>query len=277
VSRAFELYGEYQVAKGNKPRSISTTMDRLRSMFTDPDEYIVDLSKQRCQRLYDNLAGRVAVDTHRNTLNQARTFLRWAEKRGFIKANQLLHVDGIGRRRRGKPQLRIDEARQFLAVATALARTGDRGALGSMMALLMGMRASEILRLQSRDVDDAGRVVWIDDAKTEAGRRTLYVSPELTDLLMDAARDGGALFPTTEHQWLNRQVEKLCSIAGVPRVCSHGLRGTHATLGTEFGSSSLVVSQALGHANEGITRAHYTLPEATSVALQRRVTLRLKE
>jgi integrase len=277
VSQALVKYEEYQVAKGNKPRSIATTKERLRSLLRDQEECLVDLTPARCQRLYDDLAARVAVDTHRNTLNQARTFFRWAEKRGFVRANPLASVDGIGRRRRGKPQLRIDEARAFVSVAAAMARAGDRGALGALMALLMGMRASEILRLEARDVDDAGRVIWIDDAKTEAGRRTLYVPPELTDLLKAAAAEGGQLLPTQEHQWLNRQVRHLCGLAGVPRVCTHGLRGTHATLGTEFGSSSLVVSQALGHASEDITRAHYTLPEASAAAVQRRVTLRLKE
>lgn len=276
VRQAMEKYEEYLVAKGNKPRSIATTKERLRALFTDLEEYVVDLSKERCQLLYDDLAKRTAVDTHRNTLNQARTFGRWAEKRGFIRGNPLLEVEGIGRRKRGKHQLRIDEARAFMSVAMALARAGDRGALGALMALVMGMRASEILRLEGRDVDDGGRVIWISDAKTEAGKRTLYVPPELSELLV-AAREDARIFPTTEHQWLNRQVHKLCALAGVPKVCTHSLRGTHATLGTEFGSSSLVVSQALGHANEGITKAHYTLPEASAAAVQRRVTLRLKD
>ena len=42
----------------------------------------------------------------------------------------------------------------------------------------MGMRANEIVNRVVRDLDDGGKLLWIPDSKTEAGRRTLQV-PEL--------------------------------------------------------------------------------------------------
>lgn len=281
VSKALDIYRDYQVAKGNKPRSISTTQMRLRSLFPDPDECLVDLNVARCQRLYDEFAARTSVDTHRNTRNEGATFLRWAVKRGYLLSNPLEQVEGVGRRKRGKPQLRIDEARAYYSVGYAMAEAGVRGALAALMPLALGMRSGEILGLKARDVDDGGRVLWVaaddvDEVKTELGRRTLVVSDDLAVLLEAAAEEGGHLFPTSEHQWLNREVAKVCYRARVPRVCPHGLRGTHSSLAVEFGSSSLQVASALGHTPE-VNREHYTKSDASAAAASRRVTLRLKE
>ena len=41
------------------------------------------------------------------------------------------------------------------------------------MALLLGMRASEVLCRVVRDLDDAGRVLWIPLGKTDNARRRL--------------------------------------------------------------------------------------------------------
>jgi hypothetical protein len=63
----------------------------------------------------------------------------------------------LGKRRRGKPQLTTDEARKFLATALELAAE-DEGAIAAAMALLMGMRASEIVaRTVSCSADDRHR------------------------------------------------------------------------------------------------------------------------
>jgi integrase len=48
--------------------------------------------------------------------------------------------------------------------------------------------------------------------------------------------------------------------AGVPQVCTHGLRGTWATLTTEAGVSEQIVAMALGHTSPAITRQHYIKP-----------------
>jgi hypothetical protein len=70
-------------------------------------------------------------------------------------------VKGRGKRRHGKPQLRIDESRRWLRVALQLADEGEEGAVAAMMTLLMNMRCSEIVNRIARDVDDEGRVLWI--------------------------------------------------------------------------------------------------------------------
>jgi integrase len=89
---------------------------------------------------------------------------------------------------RAATQLRLDEARRF--VETALGE-GDARGLAAAMALLMGLRASEIT---NRDVDDAARVLWIERAKTRAGDRRLEVPEVLRPRLaaLVAGRDSDA-------------------------------------------------------------------------------------
>lgn len=78
----------------------------------------------------------------------------------------------MGKRRHGKAQLSIDEARRW---ALEFADQGEAGAVAAMMALVMGMRPSEIVSRVVRDLDYDGRLLWIPETKTEAGRRTLPV------------------------------------------------------------------------------------------------------
>lgn len=298
VSQALEEYRAHLVAKGNKARSRETTMDRVTGFFAgapdrDPpipdarEEFLVDIGTARCARLYDAVAARCAVDTHRNVLKETRTFFRWAKKRGLVGANPLLTedgelaVEGIGRRNLGKLQLRIDEARRFRAVAVPLARAGDRGALAALLTLMMGMRSGEVLRLAARDLDDKGRLIWIaaddvDEGKTELARRALRVEPELAPLLRKVAKEcaGGDVFPTRQNKWLWRAVRRICKQAGIPVVSSHGLRGTHSSIATEFGESSSAVAAQLGH-TERVNKKHYTSRSAAAARTSGRVADRL--
>jgi len=117
----------------------------------------------------------ISVDYHRNALAEAKTFLRWCVKKGWLSANPAEHVEGTGRRNHGKEQLRIDEARRWTATAVKYAERDEEGAIAAMMTLLLGMRCSEVISRVARDVDDEGRLLWIPDSKTAKGRRTLVV------------------------------------------------------------------------------------------------------
>jgi integrase len=70
-----------------------------------------------------------------------------------------------------------------------LADDGEAGAVAALLALVMGMRANEIVSRVVRDLDDDGKLLWIPDSKTEAGRRTLQV-PELLRPLLKALAEG---------------------------------------------------------------------------------------
>ena len=56
-----------------------------------------------------------------------------------------------------------------------------------LVAVYMGLRAGEIVNIGRRDIDDNGRLLWIPDSKTEAGRRILEI-PEILRLAAQTRR-----------------------------------------------------------------------------------------
>lgn len=151
----------------------------------------------------------------------------------------------------------------------------DDGAVAAAMALLMGMRASEIVERTVRNLDDGGRLLWITDAKTQAGVRRLEVPPQLHHHLLRLARGRGPsdrLFgPDATRHWVLRSVHRICKAAGVPTVPAHGLRGTHASLAVDAGATSHLVAAALGHESFVTTARHYARTESIEGAQQERV------
>jgi integrase len=202
------------------------------------------------------------VDESVNFVGQQLTLDRRAD--GF---NPLTKLDGIGKRRHGKPQLRIDEARKWLTEAKKLANFGEPGAVAAMVSLLMGLRCSEIVERVVRDLDDEGRLLWIPETKTEAGRRKLAVPPMLQPYLValtEAKLPGARLFGYHTREWPRHWVKRICNKAHVPEVTAHGMRGLHSSLALAAGTSSHVVAACLGHESIATTLQSYADPSAVS-------------
>ena len=221
------------------------------------------LTPESCQALYDKLREESSVDTHRSSLTLAKSFGQWCVKQGLLKVNPVAGIEPQGERRRGKEQLRVDEARRFIAMCCQLGGNGDVGAVGVMTALLLGMRAGEVVSRQVRDLDDDGRLLWVTKAKTRAGDRTLEVPDFLRPYLVQLARGKqptDRLFTDKDRHWLLYHTHRLCKLAGVTRVCAHSLRGLHSTLAAESGTTGHAVARALGHTSFTTTRKHYVQP-----------------
>jgi integrase len=214
------------------------------------------------------------VDSHRNILAEARTFLKWCTGKGYVRANPLEGVQGTGRRRHGKPQLRIDEARKWQGKALQLADEGEAGAVGALVTLVMGLRAGEVVSRVVRDLDDGGQLLWIPDSKTEAGKRTLQVPAVLRSYLLALAegkKSEELLFGYHDRNWPRKWVARICKAAGVPRVTAHGMRGLHGTLAVETGISAHAVAAALGHESVTTTLQSYAKAGAGASARQEKV------
>lgn len=126
----------------------------------------------------------------------------------WLPRHPLETVKGIGKVRHGKEQLRIDEARRWMVEAKRQADAGQAGAVAAMMALVMGMRASEIVSRVVRDLDDGGTLLWIADSKTLAGRRKLQVPEFLQPSLVAhavASALGHESFKTTAESYAKRE------------------------------------------------------------------------
>ena len=289
---------EYLIAlkeAGNRETSVASTEAALKSFF--PTSLSLHLlTPRRIAQLYEDLRTRpskrtgkpLAADTHRNRLSEVKTFLAWCVERGYLTRNPAERVKGKGKRRpRGKSlgksgeELRIKEARKFYTVAVRLANAGDQGATVALVAMLLGMRASEIVSRRVRDLDEdaePGDLLWIPDSKTAAGKRTLEVPEVLRPLLVAQTEGKGPdrhLFETRQpkrrsrsgrppkppkphwRDWVKRQVRRVCSVAGVPGVTAHAMRGLLATLAVERGMAGHLVAATLGHEDERTTFRAY--------------------
>jgi integrase len=283
VATSLISYEQHLTTKGNRPTSVTTTRRRLEAFFDDVDQALTSLTVARCKTLYGKASESYAVDSHRNMLAEAKTFLNWCVLQRWLARNPLDTTTGIGRRRHGKPQLRIDEARTWLARALELARGGNEGATAALCTMLLGMRAGEVVSRVVRDVDDGGRRLWIPDSKTEAGRRTLEVPELLQPLLLelvakrklqaelDLGQDHQALlFGAHWRDWPRECVQTICRLAKVPVVTAHGMRGLHATLALAAGQSGHQVAAALGHESVSTTEQSYAAPGAAAGAAAQR-------
>lgn len=273
VEAALKKYRDHLERKGNKPVSYTETIRRLKLFFSDEKRVLSTLTKRACERYYDAFADGRSADYHRNTLIEARSFLRWTAERGWLRTNPLDGCKGVGKRRKGKAQLTRDEARAFSVAAEQLATAGDMGALGAWMLLLLGVRQSEVWLRRVRDVDESGTLLRISGAKTERGNRLVEIPAVLRSHLdaLTTERDGDALlFGAHTKSWLRCAVARVCKAAGVPRVTPHGLRGTHASLSVVGGATAHLVAAQLGHESVTTTLGHYAAPDATQAATQGR-------
>jgi integrase len=140
--------------------------------------------------------------------------------------------------------------------------------------LLLGLRAGEIVALAARSIDDGGRLVWIMRGKTKKARRRIKVPEVLQPFLigLKARRQPlESLFGHHWRDWPRENVQRICGLAGVPKVTAQGMRGLHGTLAEEeAGATGQAVATTLGHESVKTTHRHYTSQDAQESARQDR-------
>lgn len=297
-----ELIADYLESKDGDimPGSIETLGYQLRGFF-DPEELMVDLfraGEPRGQELYDRYRKGLrytptkykrqqkkrANDTHRNVLSSARSFLNWViEEKKLQFANPLAKVKPRGMRNpNSKRKLNYDQMLKLYEYLKGEV-PDDEAALPAALALAFGVRATEIVARTAHDLDCGGTKMRITRLKKREGEVVdSFVIPEwarapLRDLATWAERNGGRLWPGRDRGWLLKNVRRLCTEAGVPIVCSHGLRSSLASARREFDTPLEQIARELGHADGGrMASAAYVSREA-EVAGEQRARLRLLE
>ena len=225
----------------------------------------------------------LSAASHRYYLAVTKAFFRWAVKHKYASSNPFADVQPVGKVNRGKPQLRIEEARRFVTAALDLyKKKGDLMSLGALVALGCGLRASEVRLRRVRDLDDGGRILWITSGKTHNAQRNPLIPTFLRPYLIEASRGRPSeafLFGDNKarpgaprrRQAVNIAVARICKHAGVPQVCPHSLRGLWATLAVESGAATEAIASALGHGSFTMTARHYAQPVAIQNAKTARV------
>lgn len=194
---------------------------------------------------------------------------------GYVETNA-----ARGRKRRltaSKPRrtwLEVDELRVLLDAAE------DHRALLATMALA-GLRVSEACALRWRDVDLANGRLRVTDAKTDAGVRSVELTPTLRDELAAAkagatdAEPDALVFPTRTGTMRDRnnvrsrvlatavaRANRKLAAAGKPPlqdgITNHTLRRTFCALLYEAGASPAYAMQQMGHSSAALALELYS-------------------
>jgi len=207
---------------------------------------------------------------------EARTLFRWMIAKKLIGKNPTEWIEVLGRRRRGKPQLSIDECAKLYSKGLELAAQGDVGATTVLCCPLMGCRATEVTDRIVREIDANGTIFAITASKTRTGIRRLPIPKVLQPLLAGLCRGKASservFGEDVPRHWLRYHVQRLCQLSQVPMISPHGLRGSWASISVAQGVAGDVVAKALGHTSfENMTARHYAQPDSIAGAATSRV------
>lgn len=256
--------------------TVGTTATRLRQFLAKIlDHSPEDITPADAAKLYRAATERWAVDTHRNVLSVVRKWWAFCRAEKWVARDPWSGVVPEGKRKRGKTQLRLDEARIFSEHCLSVIDT-EESALPALVTLILARRAGEVVALTARDVDDGGRLLWVEDAKTPAGKVTVVVPEVLVQPLRRRAlaAEGGRLWKRSRH-WLGYHVRRLCLAAGVTKVCPHSMRGLHWTLARKAGATAEDLVRQLGHTNRSVGERHYEAPGTGTQTDVAKVALRI--
>lgn len=224
-----------------------------------------------------------STSTCRAAIQEVKALWVWLAEEEYITAQPWDHKllrrlpKRYPKRKKVRPQFRVDEASKLYEHLLGVAAS-DPAAMVALLCLVAGFRLGEVLGLHARGVDAGGSLVWVDDAKTEAGQRQARI-PEPVDQLLATYKKGlppnANVFPFTSDQ-IRPRIKKHYAMAGVPILDIHALRRTNATLRVLGGESEDVVIKQLGHTQFSMTEDHYVAPGAIDEIGQKNVAKLLK-
>lgn len=202
--------------------------------------------------------------SRRSSANRILTILKAALNVAY--RNGRVSVDDAWRRvkpfsKADAPKLRYlndDESRRLVNACDASLRPMVQAAL------LTGARYSELAGLEARDFDPQSKTVWLRETKAGVAR-AVYLEGEGVDLFNQATAGKGPhelVFPRPDgKRWgpsqQARPLAKACDNAKLTPTGFHDLRRTYGARLALQGVPMAVIAEALGHADERITRRHY--------------------
>lgn len=267
VKQAVDALLEQMRKAGRAEGTIETAEYRLHHFFQLPKNANRPLRwlVNRGEELYVAAQVNRSADTHQAELALAKQVGDLCAKKKWLRANPFAHVEPVGRKTHGseKERLRVDEARKLFDYC--MARLDDQHCIITLAYLLLGSRASEMVKRSVRDLDDGGRLLWINRTKTRAGTRKLAVPEELRFALLALARGkapDAPLFTREDGEratryWAYWHVKRICGEAKVPELSPQALRRTQTDMATEAGETSIAVARHLGHGSTAVADRSY--------------------
>ena len=156
----------------------------------------------------------------------------------------------------------------FRFAITTGARIGEIGAL-----MYSDLRKDTIYIEKTITRTETGAYIIGEEAKTEAGRRTIPMNEQIKAIVADQkemnkqlygsvlslndyifkAAEGGLLVATP----IDREIKRICKAAGIEPFTMHAFRATFATRAIESNMNPKTLQEILGHSNYNITMSLY--------------------
>jgi integrase/recombinase XerD len=200
---------------------------------------------------------KLAWGTYNQALAALRYLYRWVLKRGEVVRD----IRAPRRERHLPVVLSLDEVRRFFAHVISY-----KHRMILMTAYSAGLRISEVVNLQVKDIDSERMVIHVRQGKRNKDRYTI-LSPVLWEMLRHycwAARPVSYLFPgrSLDRHVSASQVQKACIEAQAAawidkKISPHTFRHSFATHLLEAGTDLRVIQALLGHSSPQTT-ALYT-------------------
>jgi integrase/recombinase XerC len=211
--------------------------------------------------------GYKTTSVHRK-LSSVHTFFRYGLRQGFLKTNP---VKGISKPKLPQRLPTFIEERGMQRLYPTLEATtttweGERNQMIMRLFYETGMRVSELIDIQDRDVDFSIGQVKITGKRNKT--RYVPVSPSLLKDLQhyqhsrDQAVQGVTLFVTRSGKKMYRKVvyvlvkSYLSTITTLPKRSPHVLRHTFATHMLNNGADLNVIKEILGHSSLAATQVY---------------------
>lgn len=218
---------------------------------------------------WEEYASTVAGATASQSLAVLRIFAKWLVKKRLALVNITEGMEFVGRINKGKPQIEtVRELYAFRDEVWRRAEAGDRGSLGVLIGLYLGLRSSEVRSLEARHID-LGHTVVVPGTKTAAAKRIVPVMvPRLWDLLDAAAKEGGFIVTASQDALVRRvrEAAKAAKVSNWSGLVFHSLRGMAASLATKNGAAFAAIAEGLGHTSYEMTAAHYASQDSQGEA-----------
>jgi integrase len=202
--------------------------------------------------------------TQKSNANRVFTPLRAALNRAFTMGK--VPDDTAWRRVKPFPKVSSPRIRYFTSaeISRLVASAPDWFRPLVQAALLTGARWSELFRMQVRDIDFAAGVALFPETKSGKPRH-VYLTDEGVELFrgLCSGSSGEQLVFLNQHDrplgtsHQIRPMTETCLSAGVEQAGFHILRHTYGSRLAMAGVPMAVIAEALGHADERITRKHY--------------------
>lgn len=281
---------ETKVELERRKATQTNTRNGLRRFFNiKPDNALGAMPVQMltpayCKKLFTEQRMSWSPDTSHGSLHCARTFARWCIASKLLREDPVAELKEPRKKtKHGKTVLTIDESRALTLYCVNLAHEALKGedprrdmerlqrATATLLCLLLGVRAGEVVGRLVRDIDDRGTVLrivpYVDMGiflKTDHSARSLRLPAMIQPLVAGLAkgkRPMEPLFDAVEGRgkkgkerkpgrknarWVHRAVTELCAAAGVTVTCPHGLRHTQITHARAAGNSANLVMAAMG-------------------------------